>query len=85
MTRMIVHNCIHLVMKMSQTKDTKSLIILILYAVALAMGVFGIVILTIAPTTTAEPIQGLYGIAIFCLALAGILSKQKQNMQRSRD
>jgi len=62
---------------MSQTTDTKSLIILILYAVALAMGVFGIVMPTIALTTTAESIQGLFAIAIFCLALAGIMSRQK--------
>jgi hypothetical protein len=62
---------------MSQATDTKSIVILVLYAVALAMGVFGIVMPTIAPTTTAESIMGLYGIAIFCVALAGLMSRQK--------
>jgi hypothetical protein len=62
---------------MSKTTDIKSLIILILYAVALAMGVFGIVILAIVPTTTADALVSLFAIAIFCLGLAGIMSRQK--------
>ncbi len=62
---------------MSQVTDTKSLIILVLQAIALAVGVFGIVIPYISPTITADTILNLFGIAIFCLALAGIMSRQK--------
>ena len=63
-------------MKMSETKDTKSIIILVLYAVALAVGVFGIVIPIINPSFTADTTLSLFGIAIFCLGLAGIMSRQ---------
>ena len=60
---------------MSQTQSPKSIIILVLFAVALAVGVFGIVIPYISPTITADTTMNLYGIAIFCLALAGIMSR----------
>jgi hypothetical protein len=62
---------------MSQATDTKSIVILVFYAIALAMGVFGIVIPYITPTFTTETLLSLFGIAIFCLALAGIMSRQK--------
>jgi hypothetical protein len=61
---------------MSETKITKSIIILVLYAVALAVGVFGVVIPYIAPTITVDTTMNLFGIAIFCLALAGIMSRE---------
>jgi hypothetical protein len=62
---------------MSQATDTKSIVILVLYAVALAMGVFGIVIPYIVTTFTADALMSLFAIAIFCLGLAGIMSRQK--------
>jgi hypothetical protein len=68
--------CIHSVIKMSQPKDVKSIIILVLYAIALAVGVFGVVIPYISPTIAADTILNLFGIALFCLALAGIMSRQ---------
>ena len=61
---------------MSDPKDVKSITILVLFAVALAIGVFGIVIPFINPSSTADTTLNLFGIAIFCLALAGIMSRQ---------
>jgi uncharacterized membrane protein len=61
---------------MSATKSTKSIVILVLYAVALAVGVFGVVIPFITPTITADTTMNLFGIAIFCLGLAGIMSRE---------
>jgi uncharacterized membrane protein len=63
-------------MKMSEPKDAKSIVILVLYAIALAVGVFGVVIPIVSPTFTADTVLNLFGIAIFCLGLAGIMSRQ---------
>lgn len=63
-------------MNMSETKNVKSIITLVLYVVALAVGVFGVVIPIINTSITADTTLNLFGIAIFCLGLAGIMSRQ---------
>jgi hypothetical protein len=61
---------------MSEQTNVKSIVLLVLYAVALAVGVFGVVIPFITSSVAAETVLNLYGISIFCLGLAGIMQRQ---------
>ncbi|MFW9957540.1 MAG: hypothetical protein ACFFCT_05680 [Candidatus Odinarchaeota archaeon] len=54
--------------KMSTTMSTQKIVLLVLYAVALAMGVAAIVLPQLG-----QPVdQTMIGIALFCLGVAGL-------------
>jgi uncharacterized membrane protein HdeD (DUF308 family) len=62
-------------MKTSESMSWDKMILLILYAVALAMGVAAIVLPLLGQTVD----MTMVGIALFCLGLAGLIQSQTKD------